>query len=326
MYLEKRILIDILFFLHYNEGGDNMKLIIGSHVSFIRNSQLLGSVEEALGYGANTFMFYTGAPQNTRRESINTNLTIKAYDLMKKNDIDVNNVVVHAPYIINLANKNNADNYHFAISFLKQEIARCEELGISKIILHPGSHVGAGLEAGIENIIGALNEVIDKHQSVYICLETMSGKGSECGSTFEEIKQIIDGVKYNDKLLVCLDTCHLHDSGYDISKFDDIIHNFDNLIGIERLSCIHINDSKNERGVKKDRHNNIGLGNIGFDNLLNVIYHPMLENIPKILETPYVTENGGKDKVYPPYKWEIKMIREKQFDNHLLEHIREELV
>jgi deoxyribonuclease-4 len=165
--------------------------------------------------------------------------------------------------------------------------------------------------------------VIDEPQSVYNCLETMSGKGSECGSTLEEIKQIIEGVKYNDKLLVCLDTCHLHDSGYDISKFDDIIREFDNLIGLKKLGCIHINDSKNEQGEKKDRHENIGLGKIEFDNLLKVIYHPMLEGVPKILETPYVTEDGGKDKVYPPFKWEIKMIKEKQFDDHLLENIRE---
>lgn len=300
-----------------------MNLIIGSHVSFTKSSQLLGSVEEALSYGANTFMFYTGAPQNTRREVIDTNLTIRAYNLMKSHNIDSKNVVVHAPYIINLANKNNTDNFSFAISFLKQEILRCEELGISKIIIHPGSHVGAGIENGISNIIAALNEVIDEHQSVYICLETMSGKGSECGSTLEEIKQIIEGVKYNDKLLVCLDTCHLHDSGYDISKFDDIIREFDNLIGLKKLGCIHINDSKNEQGEKKDRHENIGLGKIEFDNLLKVIYHPMLEGVPKILETPYVTEDGGKDKVYPPFKWEIKMIKEKQFDDHLLENIRE---
>lgn len=299
-----------------------MDLIIGSHVSFKKDNQLFGSVMEALEYGANTFMFYTGAPQNTKRERINNELTIKAYDLMKNNNIDVDNVIVHAPYLINLANKDNAINYAFAISFLKQEIDRCEELGIKKLVLHPGSHVGFGNEAGIKNIIDALNEVIDEKQNVFICLETMSGKGSECGSTFEEIKQIIDGVKYNEKLLVCFDTCHLHDSGYDISKIDDILKKFDNIIGLKRLGCIHVNDSKNERGVKKDRHENIGLGNIGFDNLIRVIYHPLLVNVPKILETPYVTDIDGTEKMFPPYKWEIKMIKERKYDEHLLEHIR----
>jgi deoxyribonuclease-4 len=297
-----------------------MKLIIGSHVSFIKDNQLLGSVIEALKYNANTFMFYTGAPQNTKRDHLNNNLTIKAYDLMKENDVDIRNVVVHAPYIINLASPITSDHHNFAVSFLKQEIQRCEDLGINKIIIHPGSHVGQGIEIGLQNIITSLNEVIDKDQSVYICLETMAGKGSECGSTFEELKTIIDGVKYNDKLLICLDTCHLNDAGYDISKFDEILSNFDKIIGIKKVGCIHINDSKNERGSKKDRHANIGLGTIGFDNLLKVIYHPLLNNIPKILETPYVSVDD-KDKSYSPYKEEINMIRNKKFDDKLLEHI-----
>jgi deoxyribonuclease-4 len=167
-----------------------------------------------------------------------------------------------------------------------------------------------------------LNEIITKEQTVYICLETMAGKGSECGSSFAQIKQIIDGVKYNDKLLVCIDTCHLNDSGYDISNFDNILSEFDKIIGLKRIGCIHINDSKNEMGAKKDRHANIGFGSIGFENLLNVIYHPLLNNIPKILETPYVEDSNG-DKIYPPYKYEIKMIRNKKFDNDLIDHIKE---
>ncbi|MDD2469439.1 MAG: deoxyribonuclease IV [Bacilli bacterium] len=299
-----------------------MEVILGSHVSFTKNKQLFGSVEETLYYGGNTFMFYTGAPQNTKRERLNNNLTIRAYDLMKKHDIDIKNVVVHAPYIINLANRNNTSNYDFAVSFLRQEIKRCEELGISKIILHPGSHVGFGIDVGIKNIIDGLNDVINPNQLVFICLETMSGKGSECGSNFDELKRIIDGVKYNDKLLVCLDTCHLHDAGYDISDFDNVLKEFDEIIGLSKLGCLHINDSKNEQGSKKDRHANIGLGQIGFGNLINVIYHPLLIDVPKILETPYVEEEGKKDKVYPPYKWEIKMIKEKRFDQHLLDNIR----
>lgn len=300
-----------------------MKLTIGSHVSFKKEDQLLGSVREALSYGSNAFMIYTGAPQNTRRDKINSTLTKEAKNLMEKNNIDIKNVVVHAPYLINLANANNADNYNFSISFLKQEISRCEELGINKIVLHPGSHVGAGVEVGIKNIINALNLVIREDQSVYICLETMSGKGSECGSSFEEIKEIIDGVKYNDKLLVCLDTCHMHDAGYDVSDFDKLMKEFDETIGLDKLGCIHVNDSKNERGIKKDRHANIGYGNIGFDNLINIIYHPLLKSVPKILETPYVAETEDGKKIYPPYEWEIKMIKEKKFDDNLLKNIRE---
>ena len=300
-----------------------MELTIGSHVSFKKEDQLLGSVREALSYGSNAFMIYTGAPQNTRRDKINSTLTKEAKSLMEKNNIDIKNVVVHAPYLINLANANNADNYNFSISFLKQEISRCEELGINKIVLHPGSHVGAGVEVGIKNIINALNLVIREDQSVYICLETMSGKGSECGSSFEEIKEIIDGVKYNDKLLVCLDTCHMHDAGYDVSDFDKLMKDFDETIGLDKLGCIHVNDSKNERGIKKDRHANIGYGNIGFDNLINIIYHPLLKSVPKILETPYVAETEDGKKIYPPYEWEIKMIKEKKFDDNLLKNIRE---
>lgn len=300
-----------------------MNLIIGSHVSFTKDTQLAGSTLEAISYKANAFMIYTGAPQNTRRDKIDSTLTKEAKNLMEKNNIDIKNVVVHAPYLINLANANNADNYNFSISFLKQEISRCEELGINKIVLHPGSHVGAGVEVGIENIINALNLVIREDQSVYICLETMSGKGSECGSSFEEIKEIIDGVKYNDKLLVCLDTCHMHDAGYDVSDFDKLMKEFDETIGLDKLGCIHVNDSKNERGIKKDRHANIGYGNIGFDNLINIIYHPLLKSVPKILETPYVAETEDGKKIYPPYEWEIKMIKEKKFDDNLLKNIRE---
>ncbi|HHX93627.1 MAG TPA: deoxyribonuclease IV [Tenericutes bacterium] len=288
-----------------------MSLIIGSHVSFTKDEQLLGSVKEALSYGANAFMFYLGAPQNTYRADLNDDLTKKAKQLMKEKGIDFQNVLVHAPYIINLANEKNHD---FSISFLKDEIRKCDELGIKQIILHPGSHVGLGEEKGIQNVIDALNKTITKDQKVLIALETMSGKGSECGKTFTEIKKIIDGVKLNEKLSVCMDTCHLHDSGYDISRFDEILLEFDKIIGLNRLSVIHVNDSKNERGEKKDRHANIGYGKIGFDNLIKVIYHPKLAHLSKILETPYVSETpDSKELVFPPYKYEIQMIKEKKF-------------
>ena len=296
-----------------------MNLIIGSHVSFKSDKQLLGSVNEALSYGENTFMFYTGAPQNTIRSNIDDNLTNKALEVMKENNINIDNVIVHAPYIVNLAKEDN----DFAISFLKQEIKRCSMLHIKYMVLHPGSSVSITKEEGINNIINALNIILDNEYDVTICLETMAGKGNEVGSNLLEIKNIINKIEYQNKIGVCLDTCHLNDAGYDISNFDSILDEIDKLIGIDKIKCIHINDSKNILGSKKDRHENIGLGSIGFNNLINVIYNKRISNIPKILETPYVTiDNNSKDKIYPPYKQEIDMIKNKSFDNNLLDKIR----
>ncbi len=294
------------------------KLIIGSHVSFQKEKQLLGSVEEALSYGANAFMIYTGAPQNTSRSPILDENIKKAEILMKENGIDKNNIVVHAPYIINLANGNQ-----FAVDFLKQEVDRCEKLGLKNIILHPGSSVKLEKEEAIQNIINGLNEIFKRDQDVKICLETMAGKGTEIGRTFEEIKAIIDGVEKKERIGICIDTCHLNDAGYLISDFDKVLAEFDKVIGIDRISCVHINDSKNEQGAHKDRHENFGFGTLGFDVLLSVIYHPKLTNVPKILETPYVTDDDdSKKRLYPPYKFEIEMIREKKFDENLIEKIR----
>lgn len=289
------------------------KILIGSHVSFNKNDQLLASAKEALLYNANTFMFYTGAPQNTNRSPIDDFKTIEAMKLMKENDIDINTVIVHAPYIINLANRKNLD---FGISFLKEELERCSKLGIKYLVLHPGSHVGAGVDEGIKSIVDGLNEVFKNyHGNTMILLETMAGKGSEIGSRFEELKAIIDGVNYSNRLGVCIDTCHLNDSGYNLKEFDKILEEFDQIIGIDKIKCIHINDSKNDLNAHKDRHENIGFGTISFDTLLNIIYHEKLENIPKILETPYI------DGDYPPYKQEIEMIREKNFNQNLREEI-----
>ena len=291
-------------------------MIIGSHVGFTKDEQLIGSIKEALSYNSTTFMFYTGAPQNTNRSSINKDLTLKAYELLKENNIDINNIVVHAPYIINPANKKNED---FNISFLSEEIKRVESLGVSKIVLHPGSHVGLGIEEGIKNITDCLNKVIDSDTKVTILLETMAGKGTEVGSKFEELKSIIDGIKYKDKIGVCMDTCHMHDSGYDVSDFDKLLDQFDNIIGLEKLECIHINDSKNPISSHKDRHDNIGYGYIGFDNLINIIYNERIKDIPKILETPYTSING--DRTYPPYRFEIEMIKNKKFNDNLISDI-----
>ena len=291
-------------------------LLIGSHVSFKSNTQLLGSTKEALSYGENTFMFYTGAPQNTKRSKIDDNLTNKALKLMNENNIDIRNVIVHAPYIINLANDENKEKYLFAINFLKEEIKRVEKMGVKKIVLHPGSYTTLDIERGIKCIINALNEVLKDDSSVSILLETMAGKGTEIGFKLEHLKRIIDGVSNKDRLMVCLDTCHLNDAGYDMSNFNVFLDEFNDIIGIEKIGCIHINDSKNILSSNKDRHENIGYGMIGFENLLNIIYNERLNNIPKILETPYV-----KDRLYPPYKFEIEEIKNKKFNSKLYEDI-----
>ncbi|MBE6158164.1 MAG: deoxyribonuclease IV [Firmicutes bacterium] len=293
-------------------------LYIGSHVSFSKDKQLLGSLEEALSYGANTFMFYTGAPQNTRRYPIDDNLTLQALNLMKDKGIDYSKVVVHAPYIINLANDKEPDKFKFSVNFLQEELERCEQLGIKNVVLHPGSHVGLGEVNAINNISRGLNNILGNND-VTILLETMAGKGTEVGKTLEELKEIIDRVEDKEHIGVCLDTCHLSDAGYNIVDFDNFLDLFDNIIGIDKIKCVHVNDSKNEVGAHKDRHENIGFGHIGFDTLINIIYNERLQNVPKILETPYV------DREYAPYKYEIAMIRSKEFDNNLIDKIKNQI-
>jgi deoxyribonuclease-4 len=293
-------------------------LYIGSHVGFKKDSQLLGSVREALSYGANTFMFYTGAPQNTSRYPIMDGLTLEAMALMKEHDFDYSKVVVHAPYIINLANDKDPEKFKFSVRFLQEELERCELLGIKSIVLHPGSHVGLGVDAAISNIAKGLNMILGTHD-VTILLETMAGKGTEVGSSLEEIKRIVDLVDDKEHIGVCLDTCHLNDAGYDMSEFDSFLNRFDSLIGLDKIGCVHVNDSKNVLGAHKDRHENIGFGTISFDNLISIIYNNRLENIPKILETPFV------DREFAPYKYEIEMIRNKKFDSDLIEKIREQV-
>jgi len=293
-------------------------LKIGSHVSMSGKKMLLASSEEAVSYGANTFMIYTGAPQNTRRKPIEE-LNIEAGKAhMKENGIS--DIIVHAPYIINIANTINPDTFRLGVEFLQSEIERTEAIGAKHIVLHPGAHVGAGLDKGIKKIVEGLNEIITKDQKVSIALETMAGKGSECGRTFDEIAKIIDGVAHNEYLTVCFDTCHTHDAGYNIVEdFDGVLNEFDKIIGIDRLSVIHVNDSKNPRGSRKDRHENIGFGHIGFQALNYIVHHPQLEHLPKILETPYVGED--KNDKRPPYKYEIEMLRSQTFYDDLKERI-----
>ncbi len=291
---------------------------LGSHVSMSGKKMLLGASEEAASYGANTFMIYTGAPQNTRRKPIEE-LNIEA-GLKHMEENGISDIVVHAPYIINIANTVKLDTFELGVEFLIKEIERTEAIGAEQIVLHPGSHVGAGVDAGIKQIIKGLNEVIRKDQNVQIALETMAGKGSEIGRTFDELAKIIDGVTYNEKLSVCLDTCHIHDAGYNVKKgFDETLTEFDKIIGLERIKVVHVNDSKNEQGARKDRHENIGFGHIGFEALHYVIYHEAFKDLPKILETPYVGETKNKRK--PPYKHEIAMIKSGKFDENLLEKI-----
>ncbi len=277
---------------------------------------LLGASEEAASYGASTFMIYTGAPQNTRRKAIEE-LNIEAGRLhMKENGIS--DIVVHAPYIINIANTIKPETFALGVEFLQKEIERTAALGADQIVLHPGAHVGEGPEKGIAKIIEGLNEVLSVDMPVRIALETMAGKGSECGRTFEEIARIIDGVENNGRLSICFDTCHVHDAGYDIvNDLDGVLKQFDQIIGLDRISVVHVNDSKNVCGAAKDRHENIGFGEIGFDALASIVHLPEFKALPKILETPWVGPDKASRKA--PYKEEIAMLREQAFNREPIE-------
>lgn len=289
-------------------------MIIGSHVNF-GVEQLLGCARQAVSYGANTFMFYTGAPQNTVRKMIDEGLTIEAKKYMNENGIDINNVICHAPYIINLANRENETSWNFSCSFLKQEISRISKMGVNYIVVHPGNSLKMDRSSALENIANAINLIIDNETKPMILLETMSGKGTECGINIEEIKIILDKIDLKNKVGVCLDTCHLNDSGINIAKFLEYLEEFDKIIGLDKVKCVHLNDSLNPIGSHKDRHANIGYGTIGFDNLINVVYNDRLEGIPFILETPYINRNN-KD-AYAPYKMEIESIRNKKFTDFI---------
>lgn len=292
-----------------------MNLIIGSHVSFNSKAQLLGSVREALSYNANTFMIYTGGAQSTLRSDINNEYTYEAFKLMIENNINPKNVIVHAPYIVNLANKSDINKYNFYIEFLIKELNRVKELGLDKMVLHPGSATTCTKEEAISNIAEAINKIYENTTDVMILLEYMAGKGNEVGSSIGELKGIIDKINDKDRIGVCIDTCHMNDSGVDIAKFDEFLDEFDREIGIDKIKCVHVNDSLNPIRSHKDRHANIGYGTIGFDNLINVVYNNRLEGIPFILETPYINRNN-KD-AYAPYKMEIESIRNKKFINFI---------
>ena len=293
-------------------------MLIGSHVSMSGKKMLEGSAEEAHQFGESTFMIYTGAPQNTRRKNINDLNIEKRHKVMEQ--YGLSNIVVHAPYIINIANTTKPEVYELGVNFLQNEIERTQAIGAKDIVLHPGAHVGAGADKGINQIIKGLNEVLTHDHDVRIALETMAGKGTEIGRSFEELARIIDGVTHNDRLSICFDTCHTHDAGYNIKNdFDGVLNEFDKIIGIDRIKVVHVNDSKNEQGAHKDRHENIGFGYIGFDALNNVVHHEAFKDIPKILETPYVGEDKKNKK--PPYRFEIEMLKSQIFDPKLKEKI-----
>lgn len=295
-------------------------VLLGSHVSMKGKDMLLGAAEEAKSYNASTFMIYTGAPQNTRRKAIEE-LNIEAGQaFMNEHDINVSDIVVHAPYIINLGNTIKTENFAFAVEFMKEEIRRAEALGATQMTMHPGAHVGAGPDAAIDQIAQGLNEILHEDQTLQIALETMAGKGTEIGRSFEELAQIIEKVELKDKVSVTLDTCHIHDAGYQVrDDFDGVLKSFDDIIGLDKLKVIHVNDSKNPQGAGKDRHANIGFGYIGFEALNHVVHHPQLAHLPKILETPFVGEDKKNKKA--PYKHEIAMLKDRTFNPSLLEEI-----
>lgn len=281
---------------------------IGSHVGMAGKEMFLASVKEAESYGANVLMLYTGAPQNTRRKEIK-DLNIEAGWAYAK-QAGIREIVVHAPYIINLANTVKPETFELAVQFLEKEIRRTAAMRSHILVLHPGSALDAGAEAGIAQTVRGLNMVLDENEDeVFIALETMAGKGSEIGRTFEEIKAIYDGVNKKERLRVCFDTCHVNDAGYDlVHDYDGVFKHFDQGIGLDQIAVFHINDSLNPLGAHKDRHANIGQGTIGFETLHRLVHDPRFMEIPKILETPWLCAEGETKKTIPPYKEEIQQL------------------
>lgn len=280
-------------------------MIIGSHIGLSAPKYLETSVLEAVSYGANALMIYTGAPQNTKRKDVSQLHIEQGHQYLQEYGILKEHLIVHAPYIINLANYIKEDVGELATQFLQQEIERTKALQAKYIVLHPGSYTTGELNVGLETIIERLNQLEWGDSSIQICLETMAGKGSEIGYTFEQLASILRNMKHPEHFGVCFDTCHTWDAGYDLHDFDHVIQHFDEVIGLTNLKVIHLNDSKNILGARKDRHENIGKGYIGKDTLCQIAHHPLLQVIPKILETPYIDQKA-------PYRQEIEMIKEYQ--------------
>ena len=293
---------------------------LGSHVKMRGKEMFLGSAKEAASYGANAMMIYTGAPQNTVRKDLSLMKIEEGKKYMEDHGIE--EVVVHAPYIVNLGNNKDQGKYEFAIEFLANELKRADALGAKQVTLHPGAHVGLGTKVAIENIAHGLDEALKASKDVSVALETMAGKGTEVGRTFEELADIIEKCSENGRLSVTFDTCHANDAGYDVKNgFDDVLSEFDQIIGLNRLKVVHLNDSKNQCGAHKDRHANIGFGTIGFDSLNYIAHHPQLEDVPKIMETPYVGED--KKNSFAPYAYEIAMLKNQAFDSKMLDKVKD---
>ncbi|MDV7718852.1 deoxyribonuclease IV [Pediococcus ethanolidurans] len=298
-------------------------MLLGSHVSMKAPKMFLGSVETAISYKANTFMIYTGAPQNTRRKPIDELRIPEGKQLMAENSLD--NLIIHAPYIVNLGNTLKPESFQFGINFLRDEIKRADALGASQIVLHPGAHVGAGSDAAIDQIVKGLNKILSADQHVQIAIETMAGKGTEVGKNFTEIAAIIKGIQLQDKISVCFDTCHTNDAGYDVrDHFDDVLNEFDQKIGLSYLKVIHLNDSKNPRGSHKDRHADLGLGTIGFEALNKIAHYDQLKDVPKIMETPWIADPENIKKKYAPYGYEIAMLNAQKFNPSLVSDVLEQ--
>ena len=281
---------------------------LGSHVGMAGKDMFLASVKEAESYGANVLMLYTGAPQNTRRKEIKDLNIEKGWEYAAQ--AGINEIVVHAPYIINLANTVKPETFTLAVEFLEKEIIRTAAMRSKILVLHPGSCLDAGVDAGTAQIIKGLNQVLDQNEDdVFIALETMAGKGSEIGRSFEELARIYEGVHKKERLRVCFDTCHVNDAGYDLSNdYEGVFQLFDVVLGLEQIAIFHINDSMNPCGTHKDRHANIGKGYLGEEVLKKLVHDPRFEEIPKILETPWLCEEGSDKKTIPPYKEEIRQL------------------
>lgn len=281
---------------------------LGSHVGMAGKDMFLASVKEAESYGANVLMLYTGAPQNTRRKEIKDLNIEKGWEYAAQ--AGINEIVVHAPYIINLANTVKPETFTLAVEFLEKEIIRTAAMRSKILVLHPGSCLDAGVDAGIAQIVKGLNQVLDQNEDdVFIALETMAGKGSEIGRSFEELARIYEGVHKKERLRVCFDTCHVNDAGYDLSHdYEGVFQHFDEVLGLGQIAVFHINDSMNPCGTHKDRHANIGKGYLGEEVLKKLVHDPRFEEIPKILETPWLCEEGSDKKTIPPYKEEIRQL------------------
>lgn len=272
-------------------------LNIGCHLSASKGFENMGL--EALEIHANTFQFFTRNPRGGKAKEIDESDVNKLLKIMKENNFA--KILAHAPYTLNLCSADKGIR-EFAKNTMADDLKRMEYLPDNMYNFHPGSHVGQGIETGINYIVESLNEILSKNQSTTVLLETMSGKGSEVGSRFEEIKEIIDRVELNEKLGVCFDTCHVNDAGYDVvNNLDSVLEEFDKIIGLDRLKAIHINDSMNPLGAHKDRHQKIGEGYIGLEAFERIINHPKLRKLPFYLETPHDNIKG--------YAKEIEVLR-----------------